>query len=152
MKTEETSAETVPSKDVAGQFSFSVKLDQSNDKTFNITGFIYAGDDLAAANARVDMIDELISRQATRSSIPLMEADLEQRLKNLQNMFEHVNGLQQEREALKNKPKGTWTSLEKKQFIESQKVIDQSATTLDGIKKDLDRRRAAIADAKVKAL
>ena len=109
---------------VAGQFSFSVKLDQSNDKTINFTGFIYAGDDVEACNARVDLIDQVVTRQITRSSIPLMEADLEQRLKNLDGFMNHVYGLQKEREELKNIPISKQSSVQKKQFTESQKVID----------------------------
>ena len=144
-----TNAEDVmPPQAVSGQFSYSVKLDQSNDKTVNMTGFFYSGDDLETCAARLDMFDELLSRQVTRSSIPLMEADLEQRLKGLDQVMEHIKGLQAEREVFKQTEKPT--STQRKQYADSQKVIDQSATNIEAIKKDIERRREAIAAAKAK--
>ena len=142
------SPEDLATRSVAGQFSFTVKLDQSNDKSFNITGFIYAGDDLEAGNARIDLIDELVSRQITRSSIPVMEADLEQRIKGMDNYVDHLRGLQSQREEFSKNPKPT--SLQKKQFAESSQMIDQSTTTLDAMRKDIESRRAAINAAKAK--
>lgn len=142
--------ETIKSKDVAGQFSFSVKLDQSNDKTLNITGFLYAGDTLEECQERIDMFDALVSRQTTRSSIPLMEADLEQRLKHLEGYIKHVQGLQEQRDVLKGKPRTQWSSTEKKQFQDSQEVIDKYATSLQAMQDDIENRRKAIANAKEK--
>ena len=152
MNTENTqdagATDVLQKQDVSGQFSFSVKLDQSNDKTINITGFLYAGDDFETCAARVSMFDDLISHQQTRSSIPVMEADLEQRLKGMDNFIEHLRGLQVQREEFTKTTKPT--SVQRKQFNDSQQIIDQSATTIEAMKKDIERRREAIAAAKAK--
>jgi len=134
--------------DVAGQFSFSVKLDQSNDKSFNITGFIYAGDDLETSCARISMIDELVSHQITLSSIPVMEADLEQRLRAMDQYVEHLRGLQIQREEFSKTAKPT--SLQRKQYADSTQVIEQSTTNIEAMKKDIEKRRDAINTAKSK--
>jgi hypothetical protein len=154
MKTEDTqdagSSEPLAAQSVAGQFSFTVKLDQSNDKSFNITGFVYAGDDVEAGNARIDMIDALVSRQITRSSIPVMEADLEQRLKAMDHYIDHLKGLQAQREEFSKTSKPT--SLQRKQFGESTQIIEQSSTNIEAMKKDIETRRAAIQSAKAKVI
>lgn len=152
MNTEETqdagSESAFQKQDVAGQFSFSVKLDQSNDKTLNLTGFLYAGDDHEACAARISMFDDLISQQQTRSSIPIMEADFQQRVKGMDDYVNHLKGLQAQREEFTKTSKPT--SLQRKQFAESSQMIEQSTTTLDAMRKDIERRRQAITEAKAK--
>ena len=142
------STDVLQKQDVAGQFSFSVKLDQSNDKTINLTGFIYAGDDFETCAARISMFDDLISQQQTRSSIPVMEADLQQRIKGMDDYVNHLKGLQAQREEFSKTLKPT--SLQRKQFAESTQMIEQSTTTLDAMRKDIERRRQAITEAKAK--
>jgi chromosome segregation ATPase len=126
--------ENIASQAVMGNFSLSAQL--PNGKTFSVSGYIIDGESFESLNERVDILHDVVDRQRTRAEIPELEAKRDQMIKQLDQMREHMMGL----EAKQNDGRKL-TSQEKLS-------LTNISASLSKVQEEIDKGSAAIAAAK----
>ena len=136
MKTAEE--QIVAGEMVTGNFTIQAQMGKSG-KTITVSGYIYATSTPEAVNAQIDFLHDVIDRQITRSEIPELEAKMEQRVIQTQQIRDVLAAHE-----AKVANGGKLTSAEKQQLT----VYTQN---IEHIKADMEKGVAAIAEAKLKA-
>ena len=118
-----------------GNFTIQAQLGNSG-KTMTLSGYIYSHNKKEDISKQIDIYHDVIDRQQRRAEIPELEAKLEQRVRNLHQVKDHMLNLKQKKE--KNKK---LSSAEEKQ-------INDLETNVRVLNKDIEDGQQAIKDAK----
>lgn len=118
--------------------NFSIGAQMANGKTFSVSGYLFDGESEESLNRRLDLLHDVTDRQRLRSEIPELEAKRDQMIKQLDQMKEHMQGLE-----TKTKDGKCLTSQEKL-------ALKNIGSSLDKIQSDIDKGAVAIAEAKAK--
>lgn len=121
---------------VMGNFSLQATL--PNGKTFSVSGYLFNGESFESLNARVDLLHDVVDRQRTRAEIPELEAKRDQMIKQLDQMREHMQGLEEKSKTVK-----SLTSQEKL-------ALKNITESLGKVQDEIAKGTAAIAEAKAK--
>jgi len=79
--------------------SFEVAMALSQQRTIKMTGYTYSDDDVAAVNARIDIVQDVFDRQFVRADITNKEAQIAAMEQNLENLDDSVQGLVKRKES-----------------------------------------------------
>ena len=77
---------------VAGSFTMQAQL--PNGKSLTFSGYVLQGEALADINAKLDVASAVVERQRKIAEIPVLEADLDQKLRQKTHMESHLIELQ----------------------------------------------------------
>ena len=121
---------------VTGNFQLTAQLPQG--KSISISGYLYHGEAAQSISQRIDVLHDEIDRQRTRAEIPEIEVKLEQSLQRLSDIKTHY-AIMEAKVA-----KGTKLNQQEKAALEVRDV------NIEKHKEDIERGRAAIAEAKAK--
>lgn len=119
--------------------NFSLNATMADGKTFSVSGYLFDKESFESLNARVDLLHDVVDRQRTRAEIPQLEAVRDQKIRQLDQMREHMNGLDQ-RVSGGGKPLTSQEKLALKNISES----------IGKVQEDIDKGAEAIAQAKAK--
>lgn len=121
---------------VTGNFSLSAQM--PDGKSFSVQGYIYDTESMESLNQRVDLLHDVMDRQRLRAEIPALEAKRDQMIKQLDQMREHMAGLEQKKDA-----GGKLSSQEKLALSNIQQSLSK-------VQEEIAKGTQAIADAKAK--
>jgi len=121
---------------VTGNFSLQAQL--PNGKTFSVSGYLYDSESLESVNQRVDLMHDVLDRQRLRAEIPELEAKRDQMIKQLDQMRDHMAGLERKKET-----SGKLSSQEKLS-------LDNIGQSISKVLEEIEKGGKAIADAKKK--
>lgn len=129
---------TPSDRPILGNFQLQAQL--PNSRSVSITGYVFEGESVESLNERLDQLQEAIERQRARCEIPELEAKLEMLEKQMRDYLEHLEGLDQKRQQA-----GQTLSSQERMTLSQRKV------NMDRFKKELEKGREAIAEARRKA-
>ena len=121
---------------VTGNYSLQAQL--PNGKTFSVSGYLYNKESIESINQRIDLLHDVVDRQRLRAEIPELEAKRDQMIKQLDQMRDHMAGLERKKDA-----GGKLSSQEKL-------ALDNIRQSLSKVMEEIDKGTSAIADAKKK--
>ena len=121
---------------VTGNFSLQAQL--PNGKSFSVQGYIYDTESIESLTQRIDLLHDVVDRQRLRAEIPELEAKRDQMIKQLDQMKEHMSGLER-----KKNDGGKLSSQEKLALANIQQSLSK-------VLEEIQKGTQAIADAKAK--
>lgn len=124
---------------ITGNFSLQAQLAGQSGRSMSVSGYIYDGESKESLDARLDLLQEVIERQRTRSEIPELEAKREQMIKGL----EQAREIMAELETKKNS--GTGLSSQERMQLQNMR------TNISKVSEEVVKGTKAIAEAKQKA-
>lgn len=119
--------------------NFSLQAVMPGDKTFSVSGYLFSGESVESLNARVDLLHDVIDRQRTRTEIPKLEAIRDQQIRQLDQMREHMAGLDA-------RVSGGGKALTSQEKLALKNISE----SLGKVQADIDKGAEAIAEAKAK--
>jgi hypothetical protein len=124
---------------ITGNYSLQATLAGSSGRSMQVSGYIYDGESKESLDARLDILQEVIERQRTRSEIPELEAKREQMIKGLEQAREVMADLESKQAA------GTGLSSQERLNLRNMK------TNITKVNEEIQKGEKAIQEAKVKA-
>lgn len=121
---------------LSGNFEIAISL--TDRRTLKVTGCLYSDDRLPDMHSRIDMVQEVLDRQAIRSDMQNKEAQIAQHLQNLENIHESYAGLIEIQKSAK------------KLTSQQQQSIAQFEPTVRQATKMIENLRAAIREGRQK--
>lgn len=124
---------------ITGNFELTAQLAGSSGKAMRVSGYIYDGESIESVNARLDLLQEAIDRQRTRSEIPELEAKREQMVRGMEqarDVLAEMEGKQKRGESLSSQERLNMRNL---------------STSIAKANEEIIKGAEAIADAKLKA-
>lgn len=120
----------------SGNFTLTLNLTQT--RGISMQGFVYSDDTRADVDARVDMMQDVLDRQAVRCDVTSKEAQIAAHVQNLELMREQMEDLVAQKNA------------GKKLATTQKQALDNYEPSVRRAKEMIDGLRAAIKAAKAK--
>lgn len=124
---------------ITGNFNLTAQLASSSGRSIAVAGYIYDGESRESLEARIDLLQEVIERQRTRSEIPELEAKREQMIKGMKQAREVLADLEAKQNG------GQSLSSQERMNIKNMRV------NIAKVNEEIERGAEAIAEAKQKA-
>lgn len=118
--------------------NFTIQANMPNGKTLVVSGYIYSHNTLEEINKNIDLYHDVVDRQRAKAEIPELESKLDNRLRSLQQLKDHIQNLKNRRDSGKK-----LTPAEAKQ-------IDDLLVNVGVLEKDIADGRVAVVEAKQK--
>ena len=118
-----------------GNFTIQAQLGNSG-KNMTISGYIYSHNTKADISKQIDIYHDVVDRQQRRAEIPELEAKLEQRVRNLHQVQDHMTNMKNQKDS------------GKKLASAQVKQLEEFEVNVRVLKKDIEDGLQAIADAK----
>lgn len=124
---------------ITGNFSLSAQLAGSSGRSVQFSGYTYADESKEQLDYRLDVLQEVIERQRTRSEIPELEAKREQMVKGLTQAREILTELEDRQKA------GGQLSSQERMNVKNMRI------NIAKVSEEIDKGENAIREAKLKA-
>lgn len=120
--------------------NFTLQASMPNGKTLTISSYIYSHNTKDEISKQLDLYHDVIDRQRTKAEIPELELKLEQRIRNLKQIKDHMGNMEARQ-------------LSGKRLSPAElKQLDDLVVNIKSLEADIDSGTKAIADAKAVVL
>ena len=116
--------------------NFTIQAQLTSGKSITVSGYIYSHNSPAEINKQIDIYHDVVDRQRLKAEIPALEAKLQQQIRALHQVKDSVTNLRN-----KKLNGGKISSAE-------NKMIEDLATNIVVLEKDIDKTMADLEDAR----
>jgi plasmid stabilization system protein ParE len=133
------SVETDVSDGILTTGNFTIQATMPNGKTLIMSGYIYSHNNKEDISKQIDIYHDVIDRQRARAEVPELEVKVATRVKNLEQIKDHIENLKTKRDS------------GRKLSAAELKQIDDLMVNVKVLEKDISEGMAAVEEAKLKA-